>query len=79
MKLVDLMPLFGGYVKVTVKAYYEDGEYYSFMTYNDEPMKLEDIAHGNWMLYLPILGMFIHNDVLYIDVKDVIQRGDGNV
>lgn len=73
MTLKDLGKVYQSTVKVTCLAFFEDGTYYSFRTYNTDPVRIESIDDPD-ILSMEILSIVRGPQALWVDIKEVIKR-----
>lgn len=70
MTLNDLSKIYNGNIMLTVNAYFENGEYYSFRSYGGEPMRFDDIGEDD--MELEITSIACIDGVMWVDVKEII-------
>lgn len=70
MKLNDLKNVCESKCMITVLAFFNTGEYYSFRTYNDAPVYLKDCKPD--VLDLDVDRIISVNNCLHIDVREII-------
>lgn len=72
MTIADLRTVYHGNVHLTILGYYKNGKYYSFRTYGEGSIK--EIDEGT--AQLEIISTFVGEKVLYIDVREIIERDE---
>lgn len=75
MTLKDLLKVYHGDVRLTINAYFESGEYYSFRNYRDyERLSIYNV--DNYTANLEIEDVMIGDGWLTIELKEILKRGD---
>lgn len=70
MTLNDLAKVYNGNIMLTVNAYFENGEYYSFRSYDEMPIRLSDIGEDD--MELEITSIACTDFVMWVDAKEII-------
>lgn len=70
MTLNDLSKVYNGNIILTVNAYFENGEYYSFRSYGGVPIRFSDVGKDD--MKLEIMSIACTDDVMWVDVKEII-------